>query len=288
MNSDVELIVNAINGLKDNGNVAKDYVLPVFLSLTSAYLGVAVAKMTFSHQEKVKSEVGKVNIINKYLMKVGEARQALIAIKYNYKNMTKKDFIERAFEVPYIIFDDRRIINDSYELSFMAAPEKNYVKKEYHESWENPLRVSMMIDNYNQIYNLLTKRNEIYIELMGILSSQMSVSEKVTEKDNGEERLYSIIGKERLLSFCDLTEKLISFTDDILFEVEDFMVNFAVAAKGKVNLKLIKKYSTLLQYAKSEYEITRAIEPDYKNIGEYLGVTTQEAKERYDHGYIRR
>ncbi|WP_419235839.1 hypothetical protein [Serratia fonticola] len=287
MNTDIELLVNAINGLKSNGNIIKDYILPISISFISAFLGVSVAKMTFRHQEKLKLEISKVGIINKYIIRMGEARATLIAIKYNYKELSETHFIGRTLNIPYIMCLENEMPNNASELSFMVTLSKDYVPCDYNASWANPLRVSMAINNYNQAFVILKKRNELFIDLNNKISDYRKKNGIPQHSAITLDLIDSLIGRQELVALCDLTEKMISLIDDILFELDDFMVNFPGEARDKLNQKLIKGYGVVLQYQESPFKIWRTLEPDYKIIANLMDVSEDEAKARYDNGYKR-
>lgn len=287
MNANVELIVNAINGLKNDGDIVKDYIFPIASSFISASLGVVAAKLTFRQQEKLKNEITKVNLINKLIIIMGEARGALLAIKHNYKDLSQTHFVARALEIPPIIFDDIKLENNANELSFLVGDEKDYDHVGYQNSWANILRVSMMINNCNHVYVILKKRNELLVDFMGKLSNY---KKEINHKEGtplSYDMLVEAFGEMELIALCDLTERLVSFLDDILFEVNDFMFKFPDLAGSKVDKKIIKGHVKVLKYEVDEVEIKRTIAPDYDVISMLMGMSVAEVKARYDNGYKR-
>lgn len=288
MNTDIELLVNAINGLKSNSSIIKDYIFPISISFISAFLGVGAAKLTFRHQEKLKIEVAKVGVINKYIIQMEEARTALIGIKLNYKDLDETNFIGRCLQVPQIItIRENEISNNAHELSFMVTLAKNYVACDYDASWANPMRVSTVINNYNLISILLSKRSELKIDF----NNKMSDYKKINGIPQGSnltlEMMDKAYGIQELIALCDLTERLISLVDDVLYELDDFINNFPSEARGKINLKLIKGYCVVLQSEGSPFKIWRTIEPDYIDIANHMCISPDEAKTRYNNGYKR-
>ncbi|NIC29341.1 hypothetical protein ACOMDM_09975 [Serratia plymuthica] len=287
MSTNVELIVNAINGLKNDGDIVKDYIFPIASSFISASLGVVAAKLTFRQQEKLKNEITKVNLINKVIISMGEARGALLAIKHNYKDLTQTHFIARALEIPPIIIDDFKLVNNANELSFLVGDEKDYDDVGYQMSWANILRISMMINNCNHIYVVLKKRNELWVDLMEKISSYKKEIKHNEGENISYEMLVDACGEMELIALCDLTERFVSFLDDILFEVNDFMFNFPELAGKKVDKKIIKGHVKVLKYQDDKVEIKRTIAPDYDVISTYMDMSVEEVKARYDNGYKR-
>lgn len=287
MSSDVELLVNAINGLKNDDNIIKDYIFPIASSFISASLGVMAAKLTFRQQEKLKNEIAKVNQINKIIIIMGEARGQLLAIKHNYKNLSETHFIGRSLEIPPIIIDDCKLENNSNELSFLVGNEAEWSDVGYQQSWANILRISMMINNCNHVYVILKKRNELCIDLMGKLSNYKKEVNFIEGSNITYEMLVQAFGERELIAFCDLTERLIAFLDDVLFEVIDFMRNFPDMAIGKIDKKIIKGHVKVLKYQEGKVEIKRTIAPDYDVISYLMGMSVEDIKARYDNGYKR-
>lgn len=287
MSADVELLVNAINGLKNDGNVIKDYIFPIASSFVSASLGVVAAKLTFRQQERLKNEIAKVNQINKIIIIMGEARGELLAIKHNYKNLSETHFIGRSLEIPPIIMDDYKLDNNANELSFLVGNEGDGSDSDYQKSWANILRISMMINNCNHVYVILKKRNELCIDFLGKLSNYKKEINFIEGSNLTYEMLVKAFGERELIAFCDLTERLIAFLDDILFEVIDFMRNFPIMAVSKVDKKIIKGHVKILKYQESKVEIKRTTAPDYDVISKLMGMNVDDIKARYDNGYKR-
>lgn len=287
MSTDVELIVNAINGLKNDGGMIKDYIFPIASSFISASLGVLAAKLTFSQQEKTKYEIGKLTLVNKLIIMMGEARGTLLAIKHNYKDLSESHFIARTLVIPPIIMDDFKITNNASEFSFLVGDEGEYDESEYNKSWANILRISMMINNYNQVCVILNKRNEICMDFMRKLADYKKEINYIEGADVSYKMLSQAFGERELIAFCDLTERLLSFLDDILFEINDFMHNFPALAKSKLDKKLINGHGKVLKYQDGKLEIKRTPPPDYSIIATLMGMSIEEIEARYDNGYKR-
>ncbi|EMN8762193.1 hypothetical protein I5K93_10615 [Serratia marcescens] len=287
MNSKIELLIQAVNDLKGNGSIAKDYIYPVVMPFFSAFAGVVAAKLTFRHQEKVKAEINKVNKLNELIIQMGEARSTLLSVKHNYKDLYEIHFIKRALIIPLIIIGDYKIKNYAGELSFLADDDNNYTAAEYHKTWINIPRVGMMIGNYHQVFTMLIKRNELFLEVMNEITS-FKVKNKMAPDFAIEYKvLISVVGEEKLLVLCDLTQSVISLLDDVLFEINDFMFKFPEQANGKIDLKLTKDLCKVLRYKAGDYKLERTLEPDYESIAKYMGLTIVEAKSKYSYGYKR-
>lgn len=271
----------------DTGLFIKECIFPIASSFFSAFLGVMAAKLTFRHQEKVRVEINKVTALNKLIITMGEARGTLLGIVYNYNELKESHFISRTLAIPPIIVGDYKVDKSLHEISFMVNDDEKGLNLEYNQSWKNILRVGAMIDNYHHIFSLLIKRNELIIDFNNKSHAYRRKKGLDDEASMSLEMFMDFYGKRDLIALCDLTERLISFIDDILFEINDFMFNLPKEAKSKVNIKLIKNYCTILQYKENRFDIKRTLEPDYKIIAEFLEISLSEAKARYDNGYKR-
>jgi hypothetical protein len=287
VNSKIELLIQAVNDLKSNSSIAKDYIYPIAIPFLSAFIGVAAAKLTFRHQEKIKAEVTKVNALNKLIIKMGEARSSLLGLKYNYNDLSETNFIKRALDIPPIIISDYKVETNASELSFLVDDNPDYTAKEYDKTWINIPRVGMMISNYHQVYSMLIKRNELCLEVLNSISSFNVKKGMLAGAPMSYDHIEDAVGADKLVAFCDLTQLFISFLDDVLFEINDFMFNFPEQAERKIEKKLIKGYCTVLKYKTGGYEIKRTIEPDYQFIADFMGLTIEQAIKKYDFGYKR-
>ncbi|CAI0726999.1 hypothetical protein [Serratia entomophila] len=287
MNSKIELLIQAVNDLKGNGSIAKDYIYPIVLPFLSAFVGVAAAKLTFRHQEKVRAEVSKVSVLNKLIIKMGEARSSLLGLKFNYKDLSETNFIKRALDIPPIIIGDYKVESNASDLSFLVDDDPDYTAAEYNKTWINIPRVGMMINNYHQVHTMLIKRNELYLDVLSNISSFKIKSGMSAVASMNYEQIIAAVGTDKLVAFCDLTQSFISLLDDVLFEINDFMFNFPEQARSKIELKLIKGYCKVLKYKTGGYEIKRTIEPDYEFIASFMGLTIDEAIGKYNFGFKR-
>lgn len=286
MSTDIEMLAASINSLKNDSGIAKDILLPVLMSFISAFIGFFFARVLFYQQEKVKLEIGKVNLINKYTIMVADIRSSLLAIKYNYDSILDAHPINRALTMPYILNNDVAVACNTYELSFISE-KSNGKQIAYYDTWMNVLRISAMLNNYNQILAILNQRNKVHSEIMTQIND---CSKSLGFKVGGEIRydvINNMIGEVRIASLCALTERFISFVDDILRESSDFLINFPLEMERLIDKKVIKSQCTILKCKKGSIEITRTTEPDYKILASILGCSVEEAKAMCDNGYRR-
>ena len=286
MSTDIEMLAASINSLKNDSGIAKDILLPVLMSFISAFIGFFFARILFNQQEKIKSEINKVNLINKYSIMVADIRGSLLAIKYNYDSILDTHPINRALTMPNILNNNVAVTCNTYELSFISE-KSNGKQIAYYDTWMNVLRISAMLNNYNQIIAILNQRNEIHIEIMTQINDYNKSSGIKVGSELGHDVINNMVGEVRIASLCALTERFISIVDDILMESSDFLINFPLEMDRLINQKVIKSQCTILKFKKESIEITKTIEPDYKILASILCCSVEEAKAMCDNGYRR-
>ena len=276
MSSDVELIVNAIEGL--HTNIIKDYILPVGSILISGALGVGVAYYSVDRQEKTKIEIDKIQNINNTLLIAMDVRMSLISIKHNYFDIISNEPIARMLKVPPIILSEREAIINFASLTFLA-PDKN--EGEFNK-WSSIEYISMIFSNYNSLLKIWSKRNEIIHSLLPRLKPYFG-------KPLNYQMLQELIGDSNISLLSDLTEKALHMTDDLLIEINAFLVGFGDIAKTKVEKRVVKKFGNVLSvtlpnsndFPKAVEIVTRVPEVNYKLLSQLLERPEPELRERY-------
>lgn len=143
-----------------------------------------------------------------------------------------------------------------------------------------------MIHGYNSVQELWRKRNEI----------ERPIREKIIQQHSTESYAYvtleqavECVGKADLSVLIDITEKVIRQTDDLLVELDDFVANFPVYAKTRINLEIIRNYGSVLNYSKYGNKVPpilrKSQKADYSLVTELFGLTTDQLEERYSTGY---
>lgn len=252
MSTDIEMLAASINSLKNDSGIAKDILLPVLMSFISAFIGFFFARILFNQQEKIKSEINKVNLINKYSIMVADIRGSLLAIKYNYDSILDTHPINRALTMPNILNNNVAVTCNTYELSFISE-KSNGKQIAYYDTWMNVLRISAMLNNYNQIIAILNQRNEIHIEIMTQINDYNKSSGIKVGSELGHDVINNMVGEVRIASLCALTERFISIVDDILMESSDFLINFPLEMDRLINQKVIKYTMYYFKIQKRKY-----------------------------------
>ncbi|WP_318519844.1 hypothetical protein [Photobacterium leiognathi] len=276
MSSDVELIVNAIEGL--HTNIIKDYILPVGSVLVSGALGAGVAYYSVDRQEKTRIEISKIQNLNNTLLIAMDVRMSLISIKQNHFGLICDEPIKRMLTVPPIILSEREANIDFSSLSFIAPSTGDGS----FNKWSSIEYISTIFSNYNSLLSLWSKRNEMITSLTPKLKPYFG-------QPLSYQMLQQLIGDGLISQLSDLTERALHMTDDLLIEVSAFLVGFSEVAKTKVEKRVVKKFGNILSvtlpnskdFPKAVEIVTKVPEVNYKLLSQLHGRPEPELRERY-------
>jgi hypothetical protein len=283
MDTEVEQVVNAINGLKED-NLLKDYVFPIASAFFMAILGGFVAYFSFLRQEKIQANIARLHSTNKWTLIGLSALESLKAIKSNYYERLTDDPVLRALEVPTIFSHANSIAEDIHELAFIV-PSK---LKGDMPKWSQITRIQVMIKNYNQLLIIWNLRNEIAMKVKPIL---------VTGADGKPyanltlEEIFFKVNPIDLTNFIDINEKALKLTDDLIIELEDFVHNFSRYVEFKIWKSVINNYGPLIKYyhnqdQSSKKYLNRCVAPNHKKLSILLEISEEEVRARYETGYM--
>ena len=286
MDHETEQIIQAIQSLKQESNLLKDYLFPIFSAFFASVLGAAAAYFSLKYHQYVETEKEKLNATNKWLLLAEEARSNLIAIKQNYHGTLNNHPIQRMLAVPPILFIAAPIAEDYSKLSFLIprAPLNPAPK------WSQIPRIRTMIHNYNYLLELWRKRNEIERPIKeAILLQFPSATYDAIDPD----QVAGYSDRSGLLLLIDLTEHVIRLTDALLVEFNDFLTNFPGYAETLINLKQLEQYGSVLSYSHNGNKKLLAIharspEADYQSVTELFGMSVEQLQQRHTTGYENR
>lgn len=283
MHNETELIVNAIESLKQEGSIFKDYIFSIASAFFTSLLGAGIAYKSFRYQEDIKIEKEKMDIANKWTLLADEARSNLISIKQNYHGKLTENPIQRAAAIPTILFTAKPIVEDYSQLSFLVPKQSS----DEYPKWSQIPRIRTMIHNYNYVQELWLKRNEIERPIREKIVQQYSTKAFVNVSP---EQIFECVGEANFALLVDLTEKVIALTDDLLVESDDFLANFSVYVKTHINSERLKRYGSVLNYSNNGNEkllamLERSPNADYSSVTTLFGATTDQLKQRYSTGY---
>ncbi|HAS7010776.1 hypothetical protein [Vibrio parahaemolyticus] len=273
----LENIANAIESLQSNPY--KDYIFPVGSVLVSGAVGILASYYAIHKQESNRAKIGNIESANKLLLHACNARDNLIAIKSNYFHQLDGHPITRLLVIPPIFFDQTRVDVDISKLSFLhVTSETNQVNK-----WLNIVRINGVFKNYNFLLDIWDKRNNLYEEfVLPIVSSKHGSTINHTE-------FIEQVGLGKIAEMSDITEQVISLTDDLLIEVCCFLEAFSLLSKDKLDSTVSKKYRPSLNFKLPTVEVAPDVVDlmslteslDYRILTKVLHVPKEEAEQRY-------
>lgn len=283
MHEEAKLIVQAIESLKSETNLFKDYIFPIASAFFSALLGGAVAFCFFRFQEKLAVEKSKMNTANKWTLLAEEARSNLISIKQNYHGKLTEKPIQRALAIPSVLFSSQQLIESYADLSFIV-PKAGTSK---FEKWSQIPRIRSMFQNYNYLQELWLKRNEVERPIKEAVINSYSSKAYV---DVTFEEIVSCVGSVQFSSLVDLTEHVVKLTDDLLVEFDSFLAEFPSYAKSIINYKMVKDYGSVFTYSNNGNSklleiLKKSPQADYKSVVVLFGVSEEDMVKRYTTGY---
>jgi hypothetical protein len=285
MHEETEAIVKAIESLQQEINPVKDYAFAFVTALFSSLLGAFVAYYTINHQDEIKLEKERVNAINNWMLIAEGALQSLISIKKNYHDKLTNDPFQRALVTKGLINSTKKIEVDLSELSFIVP------KKDDNEALETKWRQLPLIrgifENYNMIIEVWDKRNEIERPLKEKIIKDYS---NLAYADVNKELIFESVSPADFIVLIDLTEKAISFTDDFIIELNDFLAELPKIGKSLINPKAIEKHGPIITYSAENNPILLGLikkvpEVDYAILAPLFGVSIDDVKNEFITGY---
>lgn len=279
----VENIVDAIESLRSNPY--KDYILPVGSVLASAGVGIFAASFSVHEQERNKTQLANIDLVNQLILIACDIRDNLIALKSNYFYQIDSHPIRRILTIPPIVFNDTKHLIDVSRLSFL------HTEKDGSEpnKWLNVLRTKGIIKNYNFLMDMWHMRNRLFEESVHPL-----ISEFHGGKINHEEFI-ALLGVGKVAELSDVTERALSLTDDLLVEICCFILGFSALAKEKLDKRVSKKYRPCLNVdlptidkCKEAVDMVSLI-PSLNTslLKKFLFVAEEDAKQRYEKIYVK-
>jgi hypothetical protein len=277
-------VVQAIESLQQEPNIFKDYIFPIASAFFISMLGAGIAYFSLRSQEKIQIEKEKMNNTNKWMFLLEEAQATLIAIKGNYYNKLSDNPIQRISAIPSILFNAQPINEKLESLSFIVKKENADVDP---EKWSQIFRIRSMVNNYNYLIDLWNQRNEIERPMKEKLMAQFSNQAYI---NISEQEAIEAIGPAKTVLLIDLTERLVRLTDDILIEINDFLINFPIYAKSRINNKRLKRFGSVITYSNNGNELLLAMlakttKPDFSSVEILFGETSEEIEQKMKTGY---
>lgn len=284
MHIETAQVVQAIESLQQEPNLFKDYIFPIASALFTSILGAGIAYFTLRSQENIQIEKDKMNNTNKWTFLLEEAGTTLMAIKMIYYDQLSDNPIQRISAIPSILLNAQPINEKLESLSFIV---KKLDSKTEPEKWSQISKIKLMVNSYNHLIYLWEQRNSIDKPIKEKLMAEFSNQGYI---DISEQEAIQAIGPAKMILLIDLTEKVVKFTDDLLIEINDFLINFPAYAKSRIKTKQLKRFGSVITYSNNGNTLLLAMlaktpEPDFTSVEELFGETSKEIKKRMKNGY---
>ena len=292
MNDDIKALIDSVKSLKQESNIFKDYIYPISIVFISSFFGWFVGIISFYWQEVVKNFKEQHDIINTWTLRAEYARSLLISIKENYCHKLSSDPIERVKIVAFMLLDRANIldVDDLSKLIFLVPTKKQKI----NSKWGNIISIRNLIENYNSTLRLWIERNAHFMFVKNVLRTAFPHR---TLSSITFQEFKSKIETSDIVMLIDLTERCIRFTDELIFELSDFLLGFpqyAICITGngwyrrilnKLILPWCRKILTFKD-AELKYLSIPCKEPDYNMISSITRIDIEELKKIYSIGYI--
>jgi len=285
MQEETELVVKAIESLKQDSSFFKDYAFPITSAFFTSLLGAGIAYFTLRRQEGIQIEKDKMDSSNKWTLKVEEARSTLIAIKNNYHGQLGHNPFQRLSAIPNILFHAVEITENYQDLSFIV-PSSNDVEAD-NIKWNQLSRIRIMISNYNYLLKLWGQRNDINQRFKENLLKHHG--DKAYAKLSLDDAI-SANGRANMVILIDLTENVVKLTDNLIQEMDNFLNEFPIFVKTKIKTKRLKRYGSILTFSNNGNEkLLNLLEPspevDFRSVEVLFGESSEVIKQRHTTGY---
>lgn len=245
---DLQLLIQAIEKLKHEDSLIKDYIYPIVLAFVSAVMGGFVGYLGILKRSYEEDEKAKINATNKLLLEATDCFHNLLAIKLNYQDKLTDKPLQRLFCVPPILMYHRPFIPEFAGLFFIAKENsriaKNLTPQELQDSFANIPRIKLIFENYNTALEMWRTRNELAPPIFGEIVADNSTTGVANVRF---EDAVKSVGHAKIAQLIDLNEKVLSITDELLADFMKLLKELPKIAKPLLSKKVMKKYGDVFQ-----------------------------------------
>ncbi len=247
MHEEIDRMVSAIESLRQENNVFKDYVFPITMSLLSTLLGAGVAYHAFNRKEIIQREKEKIQVSNKCILIMESALSSLVTLKSTYFEKLDNDPRRRALIVCSIITLPKKLEFEISSLIFLVSLPENPEAISF--KWRNILLIENLIENYNYMIDIWEKRNELDRRMREGLNNHFKLEDPFLPLMNitCKQIIDSPLAND-YYSLIKLTEEAIHFTDEIICEIYKFLTEFPKFVQEYISRKHLNQYGPILPY----------------------------------------
>lgn len=287
-------MVVAVNNLNDTlkeTNYFKDYILPIAGLILSGLFGYVIAIRGYKWQECVQNERMKVDTINKAILMFQDMQNNLTTIKSTYFDRLTHHPLQRVGNIQQMIYDETIMVLEAERLVQIGLADKKITllkrlvgKKELsHETpWLNTPHIISVVSNYNYILKIIKMRNEIDQLVKDELSKKYGAE---YSEEMSEQLVIKGLGRSLFVRYIDVTEFMILQIDNMILNINDFLLHYPNAISKRVNNKYLSNYKVVTGYknntAKYRLLVGRTQALDIGIMASYVGMSTEEAYQKY-------
>jgi hypothetical protein len=246
---DLQILIQAIEKLKPEDSLIKDYIYPIVLAFVSAIMGGFVGYLGILKRSYQEDEKAKINATNKLLLAASDCFHNLLAIKLNYQGKLTDKPLQRLFCVPPILMYHSPFNPEFAGLFFLAKESSKIAKiltpEEMQDSFTNIPRIKLIFENYNTALEMWKTRNELVPPIFKEIVSDHSATgvAKVNFQD-----VVKSIGYAKIAQLINLNEQVLSITDDLLADLMKLMNELPKIAKPLISKSVMKKYGDIFRF----------------------------------------
>jgi hypothetical protein len=245
---DMQLLIKAIENLKAEDNLVKDYIYPIALAFVSAVMGSLFGYYVILTREKVEAEKAKIDATNKLLLEAIDCFHDLEAIKGNYLGKLTDNPTQRLACVPPILMLHRPSNPEFAGMFYLAKDASKIFKsrtfKEAQDNFANIPRIKLIFENYNTALEMWKTRNELVLPIFEAIVSKNSATGVANVSLEDMVRSATHLKVAQLM---DLNEKVLSLTDDLLAEFMKLMMELPKISEQLISKKVMEKYGKVFK-----------------------------------------
>ncbi|MBL4797898.1 MAG: hypothetical protein JKY50_10830 [Oleispira sp.] len=243
--SDVEILVKALEQLKPETNIFKDYIYPIVAPFFATLLGAWAGYHASVRKQKRDYEVDRLVALNRILLQAESCFSNLESIKENYRRDIDSSPL-RGISFGPLVLDFEKASTDVSKLIFLTKTLSKTTRDidETRLAFNNLPRLKQILHNYNQVLAIWHQRNVEVKPIFDALREHAVAG--VVEGD--VEELFKVVDRENIALVCHLSEKAIKLTDDGLKEFLGLMQELPDLARPCFQKKFLTEEGGIVSY----------------------------------------
>ncbi len=245
---DMQLLVKAIESIKPEDNLIRDYLYPIILAFVSAVMGSLLGYYVILKRAQDEAEKVKIDATNKLLLEAVDCFHDLVAIKDNYLGKLSDKPAQRLVCVPPILMHHRPSNPEFSGMYYLAKNAsklfKNRTLQETQDSFANIPRIKLLFENYNTALEMWKTRNELVLPVFEAIVTGNSTT-GVANVSFGD--MVRSTSHAKIAQLIDLNEKVLSLTDELLADFMRLMVELPKISEKLISKKVMEKYGEVFK-----------------------------------------